>query len=449
MFKRRPGSIDELAPHAFSTIRLKINRFLGIFTHANTADRTYTLPDATTTLVGTDATQTLTNKSIAASEVNSGQLALAQGGTHADLSATGPGLIHQNSNGGDLAVLKSDLFCQGRLTLTTVTPVTTSDVMAATTVYFTPYLGDLLALYDGSNGWKTYNFTEISVAVPSTLFKLFDVFVYDNSGTPTLETLDWNQSTGSITTPGISNATPMVVTSTGHGLSNGDLVGISGAVGNTAANGKIWTVSAVTANTFALTGGTGNGAWTSGGTWYKIPNTRATSLVLQNGVLVKSGATTRRYLGTLMTTGTSGQTEDSLLNRLCWNLYNQVLRGLYKADSTTHTYNNTAERPWNADPSIRLQFVQGQARVVWGGITGTVKTATGGSNAYIGFSKDNETGLDLIFGYALNYNTQYIVASSSGIEQLGEGFHYLAAIEAGDTNAASFTQVQFKAGVMG
>lgn len=32
-------------------------------------DRTITLPDATTTLVGTDATQTLTNKSIAASQL--------------------------------------------------------------------------------------------------------------------------------------------------------------------------------------------------------------------------------------------------------------------------------------------------------------------------------------------------------------------------------------------
>ena len=33
------------------------------------SDRTLTLPDATTTLVGTDATQTLTNKSIAASQL--------------------------------------------------------------------------------------------------------------------------------------------------------------------------------------------------------------------------------------------------------------------------------------------------------------------------------------------------------------------------------------------
>lgn len=38
--------------------------FKAIFTHANSADRTYTLPNETTTLVGTDATQALTNKTI-------------------------------------------------------------------------------------------------------------------------------------------------------------------------------------------------------------------------------------------------------------------------------------------------------------------------------------------------------------------------------------------------
>lgn len=74
----------------FSALSVLIGGFKAIFTHAFTADRTVTLPgDANVTLVGTDTTQTLTNKSIAASEINSGTLALANGGTNADLSASG------------------------------------------------------------------------------------------------------------------------------------------------------------------------------------------------------------------------------------------------------------------------------------------------------------------------------------------------------------------------
>lgn len=42
---------------------------LAIFTHANSASRTYTLPNETTTVVGTDATQTLTNKTLTAPTV--------------------------------------------------------------------------------------------------------------------------------------------------------------------------------------------------------------------------------------------------------------------------------------------------------------------------------------------------------------------------------------------
>jgi len=63
---------------------------------------------------------------------------------------------------------------------------------------------------------------------------------------------------------GAANASPIVITSSSHGLANGDQVSISGVGGNTAANGT-WTVAGVTTNTFQLSGSTGNGAYTSGG----------------------------------------------------------------------------------------------------------------------------------------------------------------------------------------
>jgi hypothetical protein len=69
---------------------------------------------------------------------------------------------------------------------------------------------------------------------------------------------------------GATNASPIVVTSTGHALDTGDAISISGVAGNTAANGT-FTVTKVDANTFSLNGSTGNAAYTSGGTWLPSP----------------------------------------------------------------------------------------------------------------------------------------------------------------------------------
>jgi hypothetical protein len=49
-----------------------------------------------------------------------------------------------------------------------------------------------------------------------------------------------------------TNATPIVVTATAHGFSNGDFVSIRDVGGNLAANG-VWKIANVAANTFELT----------------------------------------------------------------------------------------------------------------------------------------------------------------------------------------------------
>jgi hypothetical protein len=61
-----------------------------LLTVTPTANRTITLPDATTTLVGTDTQQTLTNKSISANQIT-GQLSIQNGGTGADEPAVARG----------------------------------------------------------------------------------------------------------------------------------------------------------------------------------------------------------------------------------------------------------------------------------------------------------------------------------------------------------------------
>ena len=68
-----------------------------------------------------------------------------------------------------------------------------------------------------------------------------------------------------LTVTGATNATPIVITATAHGISTGEEVIISGVLGNTNANGK-WIITSTGANTFSLGGSAGSGAYTSGGT---------------------------------------------------------------------------------------------------------------------------------------------------------------------------------------
>ena len=73
-----------------------------------------------------------------------------------------------------------------------------------------------------------------------------------------------------------TNAAPIVITSTAHGLATGDSVSVTGQLGNTATNGR-WTITKISANAFQLDGSVGNGDWSSA----LGPNMRVTTL--QNG----------------------------------------------------------------------------------------------------------------------------------------------------------------------
>lgn len=173
--------------------------------------------------------------------------------------------------------------CQGRITLTAGTAVTTADVTAATSVRFTPYQGNRIALYSGT-AWVLRTFAELSLSLGSDAANLpYDLFVYDNAGTAALERT----------------------------------------------------------------------AWTNG-------TTRATALTLQDGVLVKTGATTRRYVGTYLTTSAVGETEDSVTKRYVWNYYHRAPKTLRVADATASwVYSTATYRQANAAAGNQVAIVNG------------------------------------------------------------------------------------------
>ncbi len=186
-------------------------------------------------------------------------------------------------NRGTGAAITSDVLVQDfRLTLSTGVPVTTTDVTAAGTVYCTPYKGNRIALYDGAR-WNIRTSAQFSLALSAlTSGRPYDVFCYDNAGTPTLEFLAWTNDT-----------------------------------------------------------------------------TRATALVYQDGVLVRSGAATRRYMGTFYTTGVAS-TEDSKLNRYLWNYYHRAARQMVATDTTdSWSYTTATYRPANNNTANALNMVIG------------------------------------------------------------------------------------------
>lgn len=107
---------------------------------------------------------------------------------------TGSSLVFAADPPPQLQTVSNDV-CDGRVSLTTGVPVTPTDVTAATTVYFMPYRGNRIALYNGSQ-WIIDLLAQISIAVPATTASIYDVFVYDNAGTPTLElSIAWTSDT--------------------------------------------------------------------------------------------------------------------------------------------------------------------------------------------------------------------------------------------------------------
>jgi len=105
------------------------------------------------------------------------------------------GLYHEDDNQVEAGPLGTGLTPGGRLTLTTAVPVTTADVTAAATLYYTPYLHNMIELFDGAR-WIPVPFAEVSLSlVGYTASKPYDIWGYLAAGTVALESTIWTDGT--------------------------------------------------------------------------------------------------------------------------------------------------------------------------------------------------------------------------------------------------------------
>lgn len=88
--------------------------------------------------------------------------------------------------------------------------------------------------------------------------------------------------------------------------------------------------------------------------------TRATALTTQDGIWVKSGATTRKYVGTFRTTSTAGQVTDNARQRLVYNYYNKLPRPFFRQEETASwNYTTATLRQANNNTNNQVEIVVG------------------------------------------------------------------------------------------
>lgn len=259
------------------------------------------------------------------------------------------------SGGGGSGGAVDNSICNGRLTLESGVPVSTTDQTAKSTLYFTPYKGNRIALYDGS-AWSILTFSELSLDISGyTANKNYDIWAYNNSGAVALESTAWTNDT-----------------------------------------------------------------------------TRATPLATQDGVYVKSGAATRRYLGTIRITGTAGQCEDSVTKRFVWNYRNRVKRPFIKVDPNSHVYSTNAWRYVRNDSANKIELVIGVAEDATAlHLAAGVRTDGTGRWNWTTISYDTSTAevLPVLLRVEHSVNTAYARIGTSYEHITDVGYHYYAMIQ--------------------
>ena len=133
---------------------------------------------------------------------------------------------------------------QGYLTLqvTNGNPIVGGDVSAATSVFYTPFMGHLIPIYSGSRHVPT-EFTELTLSLVSAhaANAIYDVFVFSNNGVLTIVTgPNWTTATAGAGARGTGAGTTQLTRLNGYWVNAVSMTGrncrlIPGAGGRIAA----------------------------------------------------------------------------------------------------------------------------------------------------------------------------------------------------------------------
>lgn len=167
-------------------------------------------------------------------------------------------------------------------------------------------------------------------------------------------------------------------------------------------------------------------------------STRATALARQDGVWVKSGTATDRYVGTIRTISTT-QTADSATRRYVWNVSNRLIRNLFVTDGTAgwnYVNPNGVWRQARAQTANKVEIVTGLAESMLDVVV-SCEVSAASYTAAVGVGLNSTTvNSAQIFGEMIPNRTR-TKAFYQGRQSVG----YTAVnwLEVGDSAVATFT----------
>jgi hypothetical protein len=161
---------------------------------------------------------------------------------------------------------------------------------------------------------------------------------------------------------------------------------------------------------------------------------RATALTYQDGILVKSGDATRRYLGTIYAQASGGGIiDDTAEKRYVWNYYNRVPREIKRTETAlSWLYSTTTWRQANANTLNQINFVVGVVEDVFAvelKVVGECVSASGDLQVAIGYDSTSSPHASS-YGGDLHPNADFM--SHTGVRFSiipAVGKHYAAWLE--------------------
>ena len=245
---------------------------------------------------------------------------------------------------------------QTRLTYTQGTPVTTSDVTAATSLYIEPLVGNIVWCYTSS--WS-------ALSIPGSTYSI--------GLTQTATGVALSSGTKNVT---VTSTAQLVVGMqvTGTGVAGSSTIASINSATQITLNNTPSTEASVTL-TFKLPASTlynvylvnvsGTPQLRFGAASGEAITTSVGGIYTNTSAVVSSAytliaANNGTYLGTIYTSTTAGQGEDAVAARYLWNYYNRKLRYMSVTDGgVSFTYSSGAWQQWRTTNTYQLNFVVG------------------------------------------------------------------------------------------